>query len=372
MAEVSVTASTPTETEAAQLYQKELHHAVYYENFFQKYGFIGKSANSIIQLNEDFKKQKGDAINFNLRINPTAAPIADDGWIEGNEMAMGFEADSVLLGAASGALRSKGKVTEQSFVGDLRAEMRDGLADWWNRYYSTWIVKKLSGSTFQGYAGTAEGTLGSLTTIGEAASANTNILYGGDATSTDTLDASDTFTPDLIRRAKLAAKVGYIGSTQIHKIRPTVINAKPYFVLVAHDYQLYDLKSTDEWKQAMREAERRGPENPLFSGATAIWDGVVIYETDYVITASDWGAQGDVAGGTALFLGAQAGMLAIAQNGPDWVEMTRNYGRKWGVATGMVMGFDKSKFGVTDGGTAKDFAVIAIKTAAKNPEVING
>lgn len=372
MAEVSITASTPSETEAAQLYQKELYHSVYHENFFRKFGFVGKSDNSIIQLKEDFKKQKGDAITFNLRINPTADPIANDGWLEGNEMAMGFEADSVLLGMASGALRSKGKLSEQAFVGDLRAEMRDALADWWNRYDSTWIIKKLSGVSFQGYVGTAEGTLGSLTTIGEEGVPNTNVLYGGDATSVNTLDAADTFTPDLITRAKLAAKVGYIGSSQIHKIRPTMINGKPYYVLLAHPYQLYDLKRSDEWKQAMREAERRGPENPLFTGATAIWDGVVIYETDYVLTYSDWGAAGNVAGATALFLGAQAGMLAIAQDGPDWVEMTRNYGRKWGVATGMVMGFDKAKFGVTDGGTPKDFAVIAIKTAARNPEVIAG
>jgi N4-gp56 family major capsid protein len=362
MADITISAATPNETEKVQLWQRKLWHTVYYENFWQKNGFIAENGGGIIHLKKDFSKEKGSVINFGLRVDPTTAPIAGEGWVEGNEMQYSEYNDSVLLDMASGAERTNGPLTEQRASYDVRAEMKDSLANWWNYQLTEWIFKKLTGQTYQGYAGTANGTLGSLTTIGEAGVANTAVLYGGDASATTDIDESDKLSTGVISIAKLCAKSGYIGSTAIYKMRPVMINGKGYYVLIAHPYALYDLKQSAAWEQAMREAEMRGPENPLFTGATALWDGVIIYEHDQVPITTTGGVNGDVPYAHNCFLGAQAALMAVAQDGPNWVEELFNYNRKWGVATGMMMGIDKAMF------NSKDFATIVIRSAAKHPK----
>jgi len=212
----------------------------------------------------------------------------------------------------------------------------------------------MSGTTFQAYPGTANGTLGSLETAMTAAVANTNIIYGGKAQSTAQIEESDVFTLDMITKALACAKQGVIGSTTIYRMRP------PYMCVIS-TYQRKDLLLSADYKQLMRDAEVRGKENPLFSGADAYYQGVWIYEHDLVQTASTWGADSNVSGAIGLFLGQQAGLWGDAQDGWDWVEDKFNYGNKWGVATGKICGFDKAMF------NSIDFSVIAMKTAAKNP-----
>jgi N4-gp56 family major capsid protein len=152
--------------------------------------------------------------------------------------------------------------------------------------------------------------------IGEAATANsrssTTEPNGGGQ-----LLSGDTFTLDLVRRAKTAAMVG---NSSIWRIRPMMISGRPYYGCVIHPYQVYDLQGSQQWELAMREAQVRGPENPLFTGALGIWNGVIIYSHDKVITGSDAGPGGDQQYASALFFGYQAGLWAQAQPAPDWIE----------------------------------------------------
>ena len=55
-----------------------------------------------------------------------------------------------------------------------------------------------------------------------------------------------------------------------------------------------------------QQAEIRGPQNPLFNNATAIWDGVVIHEHENITRYTTWGASSDVSGASGMFMGAQA------------------------------------------------------------------
>lgn len=353
MADTTISASTPAEVPQAQLWQKELCRQALAESFWGK--FMGKGPNNFIQVNEDFKKEKGDAINFGLMVDLSRV-IHADGWVEGNEEQMTTYYDSVILDRIADGVRIDGKLTEQRASYDMRFQAKEGLRRWTGRVIDEIIFKKLSGVTFQAYPGTANGTLGSLETAMTAAVANTNILYGGDALATTQIEESDVFSLDLVIDALACAKQGVIGSTTIYRMRPP-------FMLAISPYQRKDLLKSAEYKQMMRDAEVRGKENPLFSGADAYYQGVWIYEHDLIQTSSTWGADGNVAGATALFLGQQAGLWGDAQDGWDWIEDKFNYGNKWGVATSKICGFDKASF------NSIDFSVIAIKTAAKNPRL---
>lgn len=229
------------------------------------------------------------------------------------------------------AVRLKGRLTEQKVAVNMRKDAKAALSDWLARKIDRTFVEALS------------------------ASPSTNrVLYGGDATSTATIDSADTFSTSLISRAKRKAQLATIGGAEA-KIRPLKINGKDHYLCLVHPYQAKALKGESAWQQAQREANIRGEGNPIFSGALGMWDGVIIYEYERIKTYSTWGSGGNLTGARALFLGAQAGALAVAK-GATWDEKTFDYNRKAGFAISVIAAIAKPKF------NNEDYAVIALDT----------
>ena len=352
MANVSVSASTPTASVQAQLYAKDVWREARVNSFWKN--MMGQGPNNVIQVKNDFAKQKGDAINYDLFPDLTSRGFAGSNaqTLEGDEESVTIRVDTVLLDQLRHAMRVAGKLDEQRAAIELRPEMKSNLAYWWTRRMDDIIFKKLSGTTY---------TDADSATFGEAATANTHVLYGGSKLAKNELTSSDTFTLDLLRKAKTIAKTGVRGSTTIWRMRPMNINGKPYYGCVLHPYHIFDLQGSQAWEQAQREAGLRGAENPIFSGAIGIWNGIVLYEHDLVVTGSNAGPGADQPYADALFFGLQAGMFAEAQENPSWVEKQFDYDNQWGVATDMIFGFDKTTF------NSQDFAVIKLQTYAANP-----
>lgn len=352
MANVSVSASTPTASVQAQLYAREVWREARVNSFWKN--MMGKGANNVIQVKDDFAKQKGDAINYDLFPDLTSRGYAGSNaqTLEGDEESVTIRVDSVVVDQLRHAMRVAGKLDEQRAAIELRPEMKGNLAYWWARRMDDVIFKKLSGVTY---------TDADAATFGEAATANTNVIYGGGKTAKTELTQSDKFTPNLVRIAKTIAKTGVRGTTSIWRMRPMNINGKPHYGCVLHPYQVHDMQGTPEWEAAQKEAGLRGAENPIFSGAIGIWNGVVFYEHDLVVTGSNAGVGLDTPYADALFFGLQAGLFAEAQENPSWVEKLFDYDNQWGIATDMIFGFDKTTF------NSQDFSVIKIQTAAANP-----
>ena len=100
--------------------------------------------------------------------------------------------------------------------------------------------------------------------------------------------------------------------------------------------------------------------NPIFTGATGLYNGVVVHENENVPI----GQTGDTSTwvGHGLLLGAQAGVMA---NGIDlaWKEKLFDYDNQYGVAISRTYGVAKSVFKI-DGSTPTDFATVNILTSA--------
>ena len=364
MANTTIGVSSPTEKPAAQWFSRMTWHEAKRNAFFGK--MMGKESGNIIQIKTDLQKNKGDVINFSLIIKLALAPVANDFIVEGHEEELTTKEDSILLGKMKQAVRTDGPLTEQRPKFDLRMEMKSELQRWFADQMTEWMFKKLSGTSYQGFSPTDNTTKGSVdTNIGEAGTTNTNILYGGGVASKAALNASSTFTPRLLELAKVAAKTGVFSGTTKFKMRPVMVDNRAHYVSVLHTYQVDDLMQTSDWIQAVLQARERAVTNPMFTGNVGTWKDVVIFEHDQIITGTNAGANpAAVRFADALFLGAQAGCFAVAQESPDWVEKTFNYGEQWGIKTGLMAGFDKATF---DG---KDFAVILLKTAAEDPTIL--
>lgn len=354
MAKWSVSGSTAAEVAARQAWAMFAHNEARIRTFWKDHmGPRGSNGQSfhIIEVDPRLQKEQGDVVNTNLVTDLTSDGLSGNAAValEGAEEAPTNYADSVLIGRQRNAIRSDGVLDEQRAAYNQRAVMADRLAYWGARVLlDKWIFRKLSGTTH---------TDKNSATIGEAATANSNIIYANERDNLASLESGDTFSLDLIARAKTAAMIGSLAGTTIYNFKPYVIGGQHYYLFVDRPESRYAMRKTDEWKNAQLQARERSAENPIFSGVDGIWDNVLLKFHDLVVTGTNAGSGGNVTYSNGLFLGTQAGTLLPAQPAPDWVEKTFDYSEEYGVATGMTQGMDKLRY------NSIDFAVIAIRSA---------
>jgi N4-gp56 family major capsid protein len=132
-----------------------------------------------------------------------------------------------------------------------------------------------------------------------------------------------------------------VKALQVVKLRLKLQHAKPLnvggreaYIVVTHPYTTFDLKQDTRYEAWVREASDRGKENPLFTGALAYIDGMIIHEHERVPLASNTAAvqysQG-VAFGSEAFVEAQ-------DEDVTWVERDFDYGNQFGVAYSFAVG----------------------------------
>ena len=114
---------------AVKLYSKKLATEAIRRTFFGK--FMGTGKSSIVQELTDLKKSAGDQITCGLRVQLQGDGVQGDATLEGNEEALQFYDDKIIVDQLRHATRVKGKMTEQRVPYNLRDESYDGLADWW-------------------------------------------------------------------------------------------------------------------------------------------------------------------------------------------------------------------------------------------------
>jgi len=305
---------------------------IFFAKFMGKGGYMGQrengpDMNAIVMVKEELTKTNGDAITIPLRMSLTNDAVdTENANLEGNEEEMTFYDFTVTVQEKGNAVKAKNKMALKRPAFDLRSEFKDGLKQWLTEYIDIQSVIALSTSP----------------TSGET-------VYGGSATSTATIDTSDVMATTVISKAKRKARL------HTPKVPPVMIKGKPMYVMLEHDYQHKALKAESTWYQAQQYANVRGEDNPMFSGATGVWDGVIMHEYERIRTYATWGAGGATNGARALLLGAQALVHAWGQR-PAWYEKLFDYERIPGVATDLIWKAAKTVF------NSKDFGMITVDT----------
>ena len=290
--------------------------------------FIQENENAIIQLKTELEKGPGDKVTYTLLRKLTGAGVDDDATLEGNEEPLSWYSDSVTLAQKRNAVRLAGRMSERRTAFDQKLGAKTQL--------KTWLAETMDSQMFTGFD-----------------SAPTVVVYGGDATSTATIDAADKFTPALIDKAIAKAKKA------VPKIWPVRYMGKDYYVVVVHTDIGFDLRRDPEWQQVQREANLQGLNNPIFTGMLGMWQGAIIHEHEAVPISVTYGAGGNVPGASNMFLGRQAGIMAYGARPEAW-EKEFDYGSKAGFAIGAIWKFKKAVF------NAADNSYIAIRTARTN------
>ncbi len=238
--------------------------------------------------------------------------------------------DAIPLEQKRNAIRTQGKLSDQ-YPSDkaVRAWAKDLLRQWKSDVLDQDMFSALGSSP-------------------------TKVIFGGDATTTGTIESGDYFTTNLASKFRAYARKA---SPQITAVP---MGGRRNYVIVISPDQNFDLKTRDAaWSQAQRDAQKPGNDNKLFTGAAGLWDNCIIHEHERVALATTWGTSTNLNGATALGLGVGAAGLAFAKRS-IWNEKTFDYGNKVGFAIGAIWGQTKAVF------NSADNAMVAIRTFRTN------
>lgn len=311
--------------------------------------FIGKDANSVVQIKTEVGKAAGDRITFGIRQQLTGDGVQGDGTLEGNEEALETYSQNVTIDQLRHAVRSGGKMSQQRVPFNVRNEARDGLADWWADRIDYWFFNQLCGNTLQ----TDTRYTGNQSTTAPDAD---HVVYAGAATADSSLSNTTAmeFSLDLIDRAVEKAKMA------TNAMRPVRVGSQEVFVGILHPYQVTDLRTntnTGQWLDIQKAAMSGGKVsgNPIFTGALGMYNNVLLFENTRIPAPATSVRR-------AILLGAQAGCIAFGRGYGkgvySWHEELFDYENKLGVAAGCIGGLVKTRF------NGSDFAAVAMDSWA--------
>lgn len=300
--------------------------------FFDK--FTGNSPENVIQIREELSKDDGDTINIPLLMPLTGAGVEGDEWLEGNEEAMIYRDFKVQINQLRHAVRLKGKMEEKRVSLDLRKDAKIALSNWLADTIDKRIFRELSTDPTPD-----------------------RIVYGGSATSEGSIGASDIFSTALIGRAKRIAL-----ADENTMVKPIMIDGIETYIMILDQWQARDLKTDERWIEAQQYANVRGNDNPIFSGALGVYDGVVLHQCNRILRTET--GSGGTKVGHALFLGRQAAVFAVGSP-PTWEEDDFDYRNKVGFSFGRIFGIKKTQFKY-DGTNLTDFGCINVLTASED------
>jgi N4-gp56 family major capsid protein len=343
---------------AVKLWSKKIAREALKETMASK--FMGTSSNNMIQVFDDTSKGSGDKITVPLRMQLSGRGVGELDSLEGNEEALTTLNDSVLINDLAHAVRVKATIDAQRVPFSVREEASQGIADWYADRIDQSLAYQLTGwSTI-----TDQLYTGNNAAVAPSSGTGVNRRHiirqqddETDHTSEASLSTSDSFSLKLLDRAVAIAKL----SSPL--IRPIQVGSQKYYVAFLHPLQVKDMRTntnTGDWLDIQKAAMTGGEvmDNPIFTGALGVYNGVVLHEWTRLPTFAT-GASGTLTGARGVFCGAQAAAMAWGKGyseAPKYIEENFDYERQMGFSVQTIMGAKKLQF------NSKDFGTIAIST----------
>jgi N4-gp56 family major capsid protein len=314
--------------------------------------FISTGKDSLCTIQTETQKNPGDRIRVGIRSQLSGAGIKGDNTLEGNEESLETFYQDVVIDQLRHAVRSGGKMSEQRVPFSVRAEARDGLADWWADRFDTWFFNQLAGNTGQSddrYYGFNAPTAPDADHVTYHTSGSTAEVSISNSTIAKISLTTIDYAVEKLKMAKNA-------------VRPIRINGADHWVMFIHPYQTTDLRTntaTGQWadiqKAAMSGGQTSG--NPIFTGALGMYNNVVLHESTRVPVAPTNSSvrRSVIAGAQAL---AMAFGREFGKGTYSWSEELFDYKNQLGVAAGCQAGLVKTRF------NGSDYGVVVVPTYA--------
>jgi N4-gp56 family major capsid protein len=340
--------------------------------FNQRFMGKGAEAETPIQILTDLESDAGEQISYDLLAELKMAPVEGEDTLEGKEESQKFYTDQIYIDQARCGVNTGGRMTRKRTLHNLREKAKRQQSSWWGRLMDELLFIYLSGARGinpnfllpLGYTGRAGNSL--------VTPDSNHAVYGGNATAFNNIDANDKFDLAVIDSAKTRADSQGGGATNIPVMQPCKVDGEERFVCVMHTFQEDDLRKnsgTGQWLDIQKAlATSEGRKSPLCKGGLGEYRGVILHSHRNAIRFNTAGAGANVESARALFMGAQAAVIAFGSPGTnlrfDWHEETRDNGDKVVISTSSIFGVKKVSFDTGGSTGVQDFGVMALDTAA--------
>lgn len=315
----------------------------------------GKGMSNIVQMRDELKKGRGDRVRYFLRQLATGDGVVEGETLEGSEESVDYQDDELYINQLRHAVRFENEnISEQRVLLDVRTDGKNLLSEWLRDRFDRIYFNHLCGNTAIEQLAKPSKFNGFNTIVDYHA--DRTVRAGGDAND-QTLNgnSSNTFNLGLIDVAVERAKTADV------PLRPISVGGQELYVMYLHPYQVTDLRdSNSEWYANMRAAMQGGAinENPIFTGALGVHNGVVLIENNRVTTgvhSSTGAVQSNVR--RAVLAGAQACTMAFGRYGStdpeklQWTEQRFDYDEEVGIAIKTIFGLKRNRFNGLDYGS---------------------
>lgn len=329
----------------------------------------GRTAMTPVQMLTELESDAGDTVSFDLFAQLRQKPTTGDNRIDGKGEALRPFTDSLKIDQIRSQVSGGGRMSRKRTLHDLRMVAKGLMGDWWSRLNDEYYFSYGAGSRGinadyiedVGWAGFAGNAL-------NAPDAN-HLLYGGTSTAKANVTVTDKMDLRLIDRAVAKSNTMGGGTTGLQRMKPIRIDGEDRFVLVMHEFQYYDLKSTTstgQWLDIQKAAAAsQGQKNPIYVGTLGMYNGVVLHKHDAVVRFNDYGVGVNLPASRALFLGHQALVCAYGSPGQgmrlDWNEEMKDAGNEVVITSGCIKGVKKTQF------NGNDYGLLSLDTYAIDP-----
>lgn len=331
--------------------------------------FIGTGENNVVEQKNDLTQDSGDKISFDLSVHLKGQPVFGDNRVDGTAENLKFYTDEVIIDQVRKQVSAGGKMSRKRTVHNLRTTARRRQQEYMTRFMDELLFIYISGAR-----GANPGFIMPTTWTGHAgneiqAPDASHVVRGAYRTSSALITTADVMNRVLIEGVNAKAAMLHEADIDNADMVPIDIDGENRFCLLMSKWQEHDMRVLDTtgWVQIQRDlASADGKANALFKGGLGMVGGTVLHSHERVIRFTNYGAGSNVHASRALYMGRQAAVIAFGSpnNGVgrfEWHEEMKDAGNEPVVTAGCIMGVKKTRF------NGRDFGVIAVDTAAKDP-----
>lgn len=330
--------------------------------------YFGTDEASIFQLKDDLTKKNGDSVTFALVNELTGNGVTGNNTLKGNEERLNSRSHKVTVNVLRHAVAVDDWDVQKSVI-DLRNACRVQLREWAMKKLRDDCLSALGQidgiNYFSATAGQRNTWWGNNSDRVLCGTVSANYVGVAFATDIAKIGTGEQLTPNLLSALKRKAQSGS------PKVKPVYVREmdQEWYVAFVGPMAWRDLTEDSPTSNVLtlanRDARVRGMDNPLFTGDSLVWDGMIIREIPE-ITALDVSGSGGARIEPVYLCGAQAVGLAWAQRTKSTTD-TDDYEFLHGVGVQEMRGIEKLRFGTVAGQdttTPKDHGIATAFVAA--------
>jgi len=324
--------------------------------------YMGTDEAAIVQLKEDLTKKRGDTVTFALVNELTGNGVTGNTTLKGNEERLNSRSHAVTVNVLRHAVAVDDWDEQKSAI-DLRNAARVQIREWAQKKLRDDIVNAL---------GQIDGINYTASTAAQRNTWVTNnadrVLFGNGtanysttfSTAVAAISTSDQCTPLML---SLMKRIAQSGSPKIKPVYVKEMDQEWYVCFIGSRCWrdlTEDSPTTNVLTLANRDARVRGVDNPLFTGDSLVWDGMILREIPEISPLGDVSTSSGGRVEPVYLCGAQAIGAAWAQRTKSTTD-TDDYGFLHGVGVQEIRAVEKLRFGTAAGAdttTPKDHGIV--------------